>query len=1235
MRRIIEVGLKFRLIVVALAVACTAFGVAEVRNLPVDVHPEFTPTVVEVQTEALGLSSEEVEQLITVPLEQDLLIGVPFLDEIESASLPGLSSVVMTFEPGTPLLDARQVVQERLTQAVGVAGLPQVAKLPQMIQPVSANRRVSMIKLSSESLDPIDVSMLARWVIGPRLMSVPGVANVTVWGFRDRQLQVLVDPEQLRENQTTLSQLVSTTGNALEVSPLSFLEASRPGTGGFIDTVNQRLNIFHEQTITTAEELAQVPLDPAGEGAPAAGGATKTLGDVATVVESSQPLIGDAVCPDGEKCLFLVVEKFPGANTLDVTTNVDAALKALAPGMGDLRFDASLYRPATFIQSSFETLGWVLLVGGLLVLLVLAALFWDWRRLLISAVAMVVSLAAAVVVLSLRGTTVNFMVAAGLVLGLTAVVHDAAVDPEALARRLRLVAAGADDVDGEPGTRARLAVVYGAADTRRALFCAALISATATIPLFFLPAEGDAFLPPLMLSYLLAIAASTVVAVLLTPALALMLLGRSATPTGMATETGTSDPQEPRPTWMRPLRSRYERHAPRLVGRTGVAVVTAGVIALVGVAALPFLDTSLRPLLKERDVLVHLQAPPGTSLPRMTELTRKAVDDLAALPGVVNVGGQVGRAIASDQIVNVNSGEVWVKVGPDADYGDTVGAIEDTVVGYQGLSTDVLTYSEERVTDILGRSSQDVVVRLYGEDSGLLNQKADEVQQLITRVDGVERANVERALDEPTVHVKVDLDRAQTAGVKPGDVRRAAATLLGGMTVGNLFEQQKVFDVVVWGTPEIRRSEADIEQLLVDTPSGGKVRIGDVADISIVQNPTVIRHDSAATYLDVTADVSGRDVADVAREIEFMLQGVQFPLEHHAELLGGYEERQADQATLIGVVVAVVIAIFLLLHAALRSWRLATLAFATLPLAMCGGLVAVLVTGRTLSLGSIAGLVAIVGVAARSVILLVRRHLDLRREGMAFGRDLVLRATAESLRTTMIPLLALAVLYWAVAAAGSAPGFEIVQPMAVVLLGGLVATAMVMMLVVPPLYLRFGSEPERDIWADDLIGPEPVQGQAQQPGFEPVAATGRTGVLHRWRTAFLAAPIALLLSACGGAIADSYTIEHEPATLQTVAGDRVRVTIEEEAARRLSLTTEPVSQRGDQLVVPSSAVFVDDEGTWWVYTSPERLAYERVKVVIDREEGGMAYLESGPPAGTQVLTVGVQQVHGVEDEVGH
>ena len=449
------------------------------------------------------------------------------------------------------------------------------------------------------------------------------------------------------------------------------------------------------------------------------------------------------------------------------------------------------------------------------------------------------------------------------------------------------------------------------------------------------------------------------------------------------------------------------------------------------------------------------------------------------------------------------------------------------------------------------------------------------------------------------------------------------------MTVGNLFEQQKVFDVVVWGTPEIRQSDQNIENLMVDAPNGRQIRIGDVADVQIVPNPTVIRHESVATYLDVTADVSGRDVAGVAGEVDELVKGVDFPLEHHAELLGGYEERIAEQTTVIGVSVAALIVIYLLMQAALRSWRLATLAFATLPLAVAGGLVAALLTGGTLTLGSIAGLIAIVGLAARAVVPLIRRYQELERsEGMGFGPELVVRGTGESLAPTMIALLGTAVLFIPVAVSGDASGLEIVQPMAVVVLGGIVATMLVNLLIVPILYAKYGLVTYGDAWADDLMEPEAKE------SAEPPAAS--SSVMQRLRLAFLAAPLALMASACGGPVADAYTIGHEPASVVTAPGsDHVKVVLEEKAAQRLAIETAAVTQQGSTLVVPSSAVFVDPEGKWWVYTNPEPLTFERQEITTIREAGGMAYLSKGPKEGTKVVTVGVPEIYGVEDAVGH
>jgi Cu/Ag efflux pump CusA len=1218
MRWIVASSLRLRFLVLPAAAGLLLFGIVQARTMPADALPEFTPPTVEVQTEALGLSAKEVEQFITVPLEQDLLVGVPFLDEIESASLPGLSSVVMTFEPGTDLLDARQVVQERLTQAVGVAGLPEVAKPPQMIQPVSSTRRVSMIKLSSDKLTPIDVSVLARWVISPRLMGVPGVANVTVWGFRDRQLQVLVEPERLQQSRTTLAQVIETAGNALEVSPLSFLQASTPGTGGFIDTVNQRLNIFHEQAITTAGELAQVPLEGA-EGSQSDGAAARTLGDVTRVAENHQPLIGDSICPGGEQCLFLVVEKFPGANTLEVTNDVEAALDAMRPGLGDMRIDSSLYRPAAYIESSFAHLGWALLVGGLLLLLVIGALFWDWRRSLIVAAVILVSLSVAAAVLYLRGTTINLMVVAGLMLGLTAVIHEAIGDVDNLARRTR------QDRERDPTGPAWTPVVEATVATRRAVLYAVLVVAAATVPLLFLRGEADAFLPPIVLSYLLAVAASMLVALILTPVLGLLLLANAPLrPSG--------------PPWLGRLRRGYDRVAPRLVTRTGAAFAVAGAVTAIGLVAAPFLDTTLRPSLKERDVLVHVEAAPGTSLPRMTQITQQAVQALGSLPGVVNVGGQVGRAVMSDQIVNVNSGEIWVKIDPAADYDRAVASIQSTVRDNPDVSTDVLTYSGERLADILGRADDDVVVRIYGENADVLSAKAGEVRALIAGVDGVARTNVQRALEEPTVEVRVDLARAQAAGVKPGDVRRAAATLLGGITVGNLFEQQKVFDVVVWGAPEVRQSERDIEQLLVDAPNGGHIRVGDVADVRIAPNPTVIRHESVATYLDVTADVAGRDVGAVAGEINGLLEQVSFPLEHHAELLGGVEERQGDRIRLIGVAVAAAIAVFLLLQAAFRSWRLAILSFLTLPLALVGGAAAALLAGGMLTPGSIAGLIGVLGIAVRGVVLLIRRYQDLQRnEGMAHGAELVVRGTRDMVAPTLISALATAAVLAPIVVVGPISGFEILQPMAVVVLGGLVTTTVLTLFVVPVLYLRYGFSSDRDIWTDELPVPVPERRPAEPEATTRVMRLYRPAVVvRRIIPALVLSCAALLLSSCGGATSDEYTVEHEPATVEPIAGaDHVRVTLEARAAQRLAIRTTPVRETANGLVVPSSAVFVDPKGAWWVYTNPEPRVFVREEVRLQREEGDLKYLSRGPPAGTKVATVGVPELYGIEEGVSH
>jgi Cu/Ag efflux pump CusA len=1053
MRWFVELGLRLQKIIVALAIGVVALGVVQLTKTPVDLLPEYQPPTVEVQTEALGLSASEVEQLITVPLEQDLLVGVAFVDEIRSVSLPGLSSVVMTFEPGTDLLDARQVVQERLTQAVGVAGLPAVAKPPQMIQPLSSHSRVAMVKLTSEQLSPIDMSVLARWVMAPRLLGVSGVANVAIWGNRERQLQVLVDPERLRADGVTLADVVRTTGNALEVSPLSYLEASKPGTGGFIDTPNQRLNIFHEQAISSPTELAQVPVESSDGRTIAGSDGPLVLGDVTDVVVDHQPLIGDTACSGDADCLILVVEKFPGANAGRVADDVDAALAALRPGLGDMQVDSSIYRPASHTESAFSSLGWALLAGAVLVLAVLLVLLRGWRRTTVVVTGLAVSLAAAVVVLNLTGATVNLIVLLGLLVGLTALIDDAVSDTVGTAERIRQLR--------RSGTTAPVwpTLVESTVALRRSALFAALVLGAATLPLLFLRDAGAAFVPPIVASYLSAVAISFVVALLVTPGLAMLLLSSPAHQEGPSRA-------------VRSLHRHFDNAAPRIVARTRPAYALVAVAALAGFVAAPFLDLSMRPSLEERDVLVELEAAPGTSLPRMSEITSQAVEDLGAVPGVVAANAHIGRAVMSDKDVDVNQGEVWVALDRDADYDRTLQTIKGTVADYAGVTARVMTYTEQRLEDVIPPDGDDITVRAYGDDPEVLAEKAEEIRSAVEGVEGATGVAVEPIPEESVLEVQVDLGRAQALGVKPGDVRRAAAMLIGGITVGNLFEEQKVFDVVVWGAPQIRQSMEGIQNLLINTPSGDVIRLGEVADVRETPNPATIRHEGVARYVQVTGNVDGRSVADVNADIEKAVGAIAFPLDHHAEVLGDHSEQRQATIQLLSVALAALLLVYLLFQSTFHSWRLATLALLVLPVSLVGGLVGTLFTGGTVTLGVMAGMLAVLGIAARLVTSSIDQLLYLqRREHVSWGASLVLAGTRARLLPVLTTVLVTTAVMLPLAVVGGRAGLEMIGPAAITVLGGLVTTTLVTLFVVPVLALRMGSDSERESWVEELLEP--------------------------------------------------------------------------------------------------------------------------------------------------------------------
>jgi CzcA family heavy metal efflux pump len=1029
-RTIVGSSLKFRFIVVAIATALMFFGVVQLNDIPVDVFPEFAPPRVEVQAPSLGLSAEEVESLVTVPLEQ-AFNGVEGLDVMRSKSIPDLASIELLFKPGTDVLHARQLVSERLASVLPT--LPTWTAPPVILPPVSSTGRFLKIGLSSKSLSLTDMSMISYWTIRARLLRVPGVANVAIWGERIRIPQVRVDPQRLLANDLSLMQVMEVTANALDVGILQFSGGSVIGTGGFIDTPNQRLSIHPVLPIVDSADLAKVPISDRKK----SDGTPLLLSDVANVVEDTWPLIGDAVI-NADTGLMLVVEKYPWANTLEVTHGVEDALAELRPGLPGLEMDSTIFRPADFIQVALDNLIRALLLGCALVMLVIVAFLFEWRTALISLVAIPLSLLAGAMVLYLSGATINTMIMAGFVIAVGVVVDDAIIDVENIVRRLRQ-----HRLDGTGKSTASI-ILEASLEVRQAIIHATLIDAVTLLPIFFIGGVSGAFFQPLALAYGLAVLASMLVALTLTPALCLILLANAP----------IENHVPPLVAWLRP---RYEAVLARIIQHPRTVYAATAIIVLTGVALLPFLGESLFPAFKERDFLIHWITKPGTSVTEQRRIVTRLSDELRSIPGVRNFGSHIGQALLADEINGVNFGENWISIDPSVDYAQTLEAVEEVVDGYPGLFHNVETYLNERIDEVLTGSSQAFVVRVYGPDLKGIHVLAEEVKEALSDVPGIVDLNVQLQSEVPQIQVQVNLEAAQRYGLKPGDVRRASATWMAGEEVGDLFKDGKAYDVNVWSTPETRNSLNSVRELLLDTPGGKHVRLSDVADVRIAPAQSVIYRENDSRRIDVGANIQGRDLGAVAADIESRVQKIKFPLGYHAVVLGEYAERQASQTRLFIFALGAALGVFFILLESFGSARLAMLSFLTLPSALVGGLLAAFAGGGIISLGSLVGFLTVFGIAARNGIMLINHYQHLERyEGEVFGLRLALRGARERLSPILMTALATALALVPLAISGNIPGHEIEYPMAIVILGGLITSTLLNLFIVPSLYLRFG-----------------------------------------------------------------------------------------------------------------------------------------------------------------------------------
>jgi CzcA family heavy metal efflux pump len=1020
LKRLVETSLRFRGVVIALACVIAGYGLYTAATAKRDVFPEFAPPQVVIQTEAPGLSPEQVEVLVTRPVET-VVNGVGNLESIRSESIQGLSVVTAIFREGTKILQARQMVSERLIEAAGQ--MPQGVRAPTMVPLTSAASMVLVVGLTSETRTPMDLRTFADWTLRPRLLGVPGVAKVAIFGGEVRQIQIQVQPDRL-------------IGYGLAIDDV--LAAGRRATGvrgaGFVETPTQRIVLQTEGQVVTPDRLGDVVVAHRG-------GASIRLRDVARVVEAPEPKVGDAAI-NGKRGVLLVVSSQFGENTEEVTEATERALDELAPAF---RTDAitvhTLFRPATFVQTAIENVTVSLLLGGLLVAVVLFVFLYNLRTAFISLTAIPLSLLTAVIVLDRFSVTINTLTLGGLAIAIGEVVDDAIIDVENIFRRLR-------ENRARPDPRPAFQVVLDASLEVRS----AVVHATFVVTLVFLPVlmlsglQGRLF-APLGVAYILAVLASLVVAMTVTPALAYVLLAGA---TGGAGE----------PRLIRVLKTGYRRALAALIAWP-TAVMGLALLLCVGAAAtLPFFGGAFLPELREGHFIVHMSAVPGTSLQESLRLGGQVTPELLRNPRIRSVAQQVGRAAKADDTWGTHYSELHVDLKPvAAEEAEAVQSeIRRAVAQFPGLYFAIKTFLTERIEETLSGATAQVVVQIFGEDLDQLDQKAQDVARVLAGVDGAVDVQVQSPPGTPQMVVRLRPDRLRQFGFRPLDVLEAVQTSYQGAVVAETYEGNRVFDVTVILDPAARRDPETVGALVLRSLDGTRVPLREVADVSLATGRYAILHDAAHRRQAVTCNVSGRDLTSFVADAKARVaSSVPFPPGVYPVWSGVAEARARAQREILLHSSIAAVGIVLLLTLVFRSPRNLLLVLANLPFALVGGVLAVFVTGGWLSVGSLVGFVTLFGITMRNSIMMVSHFEHLvRAEGMRWGPEAAIRGADERLVPVLATALVTGLGLLPIALGSGEPGREIEGPMAIVILGGLVTSTALNLLVLPTLALRYG-----------------------------------------------------------------------------------------------------------------------------------------------------------------------------------
>lgn len=1020
---LVAFAVRFRGVVLALALALAAYGIHVLGDAKFDVFPEFAPPSVVVQTEAPGLNPEQVEVLVTQPIEV-AVNGLPGIESLRSSSIQGLSVVTVTFGTGSDVYRVRQLVNERLTALAG--RLPQGVLPPSMTALTSATSTVLLAGLTSERRSALDLRTIADWTVRLRLLAVPGVAQVSVYGGAVRSLQIQVRPADLIRYNIGVNDV---------------LGAARKATGvrgaGFVDTPNQRVTLQTEGQSLSPVELARTVLINEG-------GASVTLGDVATVVAAGEPPISAALV-DGRPGVLLMVGAQYGANTREVTARVEAALEDLRPALDreGVALRTDLFRPANFIAIANANVLQALGLGGILVVVVLFAFLFDWRTSVISSVAIPLSLIAAVVALQAMGQSLNTMTLGGLAIAIGEVVDDAVIGVENVVRRLR-----ENRRLGSPRPEGRV-VVEAMLEVRTAVAYATFAVLLVFLPVLVLSGIAGKLFGPLALAYILAVVASLVVALTVTPALSMLLLaGRR--------EAETRDPPA-----MRWSRGGYVRLL-RRIGRAPRTVVACGVLAtLAGALVAPFFGSTFLPDLKEGHLILHMAAAPGTSLAESGRLGSRISAELLTIPGIRAVASQVGRAEAGQDTAGTHYSEIHIDLDPGLDgagQGRAEAAIRGLMAGFPGAAFSLKTFLTERIEETVSGYTAPVVVNVFGNDLARIEAAARDVARELAEVRGA--ADIQQASPAglPQINVGLRPNDLRHWGLSAVEVMEVVRTAYQGDVVGQTYEGNAVFNVLVILDSGARGRLTALGDLPLRSSSGRFVRLAQVADIYETAARYQVQHQGAQRVQAITANVVGRDVASFVEAARRKIaREVALPDGVYVGFAGSAEAQARAKRDLLLFSGLAGLGIVLLLAIVTGSLRNLILVLVNLPFAFVGGVMAVFATGAVLSLGSIVGFVTLFGISLRNTIMMVSHYEHLvGREGRPWNRDTAVEGAADRLVPILMTSLVTGLGLLPLALGAGEPGREIEGPMAIVILGGLVTSTVLNLTILPTLALRYG-----------------------------------------------------------------------------------------------------------------------------------------------------------------------------------